>query len=77
MISNVQTADVQARWATVTFDTDEVSGAGTFEVRARYLGKKGSVAGVLRTLGQLEPEQQHDQQQHRRGRWRACRRARR
>ena len=27
------------------------------EVRARYLGKKGSVSGLLRTLGKLEPEE--------------------
>lgn len=39
----------------------DIAGAATLqalaEVRAGYLGKKGSVAGVLRTVGQLEPEE--------------------
>ncbi len=40
---------------------DELAAAGSVqaltETRARYLGKKGSVSSLLRTLGQLAPEE--------------------
>jgi phenylalanyl-tRNA synthetase alpha chain len=33
------------------------------EVRARFLGKKGSVSGLLRSLGQLDPDQRKERGQ--------------
>ena len=40
---------------------DEIRAAGSvqdlIEVRARYLGRKGSIAGMLRSIGQLAPEE--------------------
>ena len=51
--SNLAELEAQAR--------DDVADAGSAqelaEVRASYLGRKGSVAGVLRTIGSLAPEE--------------------
>jgi len=50
---NLAELEVQARDAVAAAD----SASALADVRASYLGRKGSVAGVLRTIGDLAPEE--------------------